>query len=178
MSPSDESARSDLPSYSLSLARAVAPWKRSASAHTALPDAQTVLTGWTPDRERLAEYRSLMGSSAEIPLAFPQLPVMALHIDLLSQWSFPIRAMGVVHQGTVVEVLDALPPDGPWDIRAWVSGGRHVRSGFEFDLNGEVSSGGRVCWRSTAPIRSPPGAPGSIVLVHRRMTRSSACSMR
>ena len=60
------------------------------------------MTGWTPDRERLAEYRALLGSSAEIPLAFPQIPVMALHIDLLSQWSFPISAMGVVHQGTVV----------------------------------------------------------------------------
>ena len=167
MSPSDESARSDLPNYSLSLARAVAPWKRSASAHTSLPDAQTVVTGWTPDRERLAQYRALMGSSAEIPLAFPQVPVMALHIDLLSQWSFPIRAMGVVHLGTVVEVLDALPPDGPWDIRAWVSGGRHVRSGFEFDLNGEVSSGGRVCWRSTAinlsRSRTAAGAEPSMV---------------
>lgn len=150
MSPSDEPARTDLPRYYVSLARAAAPWKRSASAHTALPQVQGQVCGWVPDRQRLAEYRTVTGSTAEIPLAFPQVPIMALHIDLISQWSFPIRAMGMVHLGTVVEVLDELPAEGPWDVRAWVRGGRHVRTGLEFDLCGEVSSGGRVCWRSTA----------------------------
>jgi len=150
MSPADGSRRTDLPNYPLSLARAAAPWKRSATAQTMLPEAQTTVTGWVPQRQRTAEYRSLVGSSAEVPLALPQIPVMALHIDLLSQWSFPIKALGMVHLGTVIEVLDELPPDGPWDVRAWVAGGRHVRSGFEFDMHGEVSAQGRVCWRSRA----------------------------
>jgi hypothetical protein len=169
MNESDESVRTDLPRYSLSLARAAAPWKRSASATTTLPDAETLVTGWVPDRGLLAEYRTLMGSWADLPIAFPQVPVMALHIDLLSRWSFPIRAMGMVHQGTVIEVLDELPADGPWDVRAWISGSRHVRSGLEFDLCGEVSSGGRVCWRSTAVTlsrsRSASGAEESQVPV-------------
>ena len=109
MSPSDETPRTDLPRYPVSLARAVAPWKRSANATTVLPESQSVVTGWRPDRERLAAYRSLVGSGAELPIAFPQLPIMALHIDLLSQWSFPVRALGLVHQGAVIDVLDELP---------------------------------------------------------------------
>ncbi len=151
----------------MSLVRAVAPWKRSATATTVLPETQTVVTGWRPDREKLAAYRSLVGSGAEIPIAFPQLPIMALHIDLLSQWSFPLRALGLVHQGTVIDVLDELPVGGPWDVRAAVSDGRHVRAGLEFDVSGEVSVGGALCWRSTSIYlsrsRSASGAEESAV---------------
>ncbi len=150
MTSPEEIVRTDLPNYPLSLARATAPWKRAASAHTVLPEARTRVEGWRVDPDRLADYRRLLRSSAEVPLAFPQVPVMSLHIDLLSQWSFPIRAVGLVHVGTVVEVLQELPSQEAWDVRAWVSGGRHVRSGFEFDLCGEVLVDDEVCWRSTA----------------------------
>jgi hypothetical protein len=167
MTPPDETARTDLPRYPVSLVRALAPWKRSANATTVLPETQTVVTGWRPEREKLATYRSLVGSGAELPIAFPQLPIMALHIDLLSQWSFPLRALGLVHQGTVIDVLDALPVLGPWDVRAAVSDGRHVRAGLEFDVSGEVSIDGTVCWRSTSIYlsrsRSASGAEESAV---------------
>lgn len=160
MSPSVETPRAGLPRYPVSLARAVAPWKRSARATTVLPDSQSVVTGWRPDRERLAAYRSLVGSGAELPIAFPQLPIMALHIDLLSRWSFPIRALGLVHQGATIDVLDELPAGGPWDVRAAVSQGRHVRAGLEFDVSGEVNVAGRVYWRSVSTYlsRSQPAS--------------------
>ena len=126
-----------------------------------------MVTGWQPDREKLAAYRSLVGSGAELPIAFPQLPIMALHIDLLSQWSFPVRALGLVHQGAVIDVLDELPVGGPWDVRAVVSPGRHVRAGLEFDVSGEVSVDGTLCWRSTSIYlsrsRSASGAEESAV---------------
>ncbi len=165
MSRPDESPRTDLPRYPLSLVRAVAPWKRSANATTVLPESQSAVTGWRPDREKLAEYRSLVGSGAELPIAFPQLPIMALHIDLLSQWSFPVKALGLVHQGTVIDVLGELSVAGPWDVRAEVSQGRHVRSGLEFEVSGEVSVDGRLCWRSRSMYlsrsRSASGAEES-----------------
>ena len=167
MSPSDKPARTDLPRYPLSLVRAVAPWKRAASATTVLPESQVAVTGWRPDLEKLAAYRSLVGSGAEVPIAFPQLPIMALHIDLLSQWSFPVRALGLVHQGAVIDVLGEVPVGGPWDVRAAVSEGRHVRSGLEFDVSGEVSVSGELRWRSTSTYlsrsRSASGAEESAV---------------
>ena len=167
MTPSDETPRTDLPRYPVSLVRAVAPWKRSANATTVLPEKQSVVTGWQPDREKLASYRSVVGSSAELPIAFPQLPIMALHIDLLSQWSFPVKALGLVHQGAIIDVLAELPLGGPWDVRAAVSPGRHVRAGLEFDVSGEVSVDGTLCWRSTSIYlsrsRSASGAEESAV---------------
>jgi len=157
----------DLPRLPVSLARAAAPWKRAATATTQLPESMAVIPGWRPDRARLAEYRALMGSSAEVPIAFPQVPVMAMHMDLMSQWSFPVRAVGMIHTGSVVEVVGGLDPAAAWDLRVWGSPGRHVRSGLEFDLWGEVSVDGEVRWRSRAVYlsrsRTASGAEDSTV---------------
>lgn len=161
------SSGADLPRLPVSLVRAAAPWKRPATATTQLPESVAVIAGWRPDREKLAEYRALVGSTADVPLAFPQVPVMAMHMDVISRWSFPVRAMGLIHAGSVVEVRSELRPDRPWDLRVWGSPGRHVRSGMEFDLWGEVSVAGEVCWRSRAIYlsrsRSAAGAEESTV---------------
>lgn len=154
-----------LPRLPISLLRATAPWKRSASATTTLPEDELTVSGWRPERERLAEYRALIGSGAELPIAYPQVPVMAMHMDLLSRWSYPVKAIGMVHLGSVVDALAPLPADGAWDLRTWGSPGRHVRSGLEFDMFGEVSVAGEVCWRSRAVYlsrsRSASGAEES-----------------
>lgn len=156
------SEHSSPPDLRISLLRAAAPWKRAASATTVLPEMEASVTGWAPDRARLAQYRAVVGSIAELPIAYPQVPVMAMHMDLLSRWSFPVRAMGLVHLGSAVSVLDELSTEAPWDLRAWGSAGRHVRAGLEFDLWGEVSVGGRVCWRSRAVYLSrSPKASGA-----------------
>ena len=147
MSKSDQPA---LPRLPVSLLRATAPWKRSAAAATTLPTTESSVTGWRPDRRRLAEYRALVGSGSELPMAYPQVPIMAMHMDLLSRWSFPVRAVGLVHQGSVVEALGELPADQRWELRVWGSPGRHVRLGLEWDMLGEVSIDGRVRWRSRA----------------------------
>ena len=157
----------DLPRLPVSIARAAAPWKRAASATTELPAQQSVVAGWRAERSSVAAYRALLGSSAEMPLAFPQVPVMAMTMHLVSKWSFPVRAMGMVHQGSVVECLAALPADEPWDLRVWSSPGRHVRSGLEFDVRGEVVVAGQPRWRSRAVYlsrsRSASGAEQSTV---------------
>ena len=167
MTPAEDEVGPGLPPLPLSFIRAVAPWKRPATATTALPERQSIVTGWRPGRAELAQYRALMGSSADMPLVFAQVPVMAMTMDLVSKWSFPVRAMGLVHQGAIVEVLDELPAEEAWDLRTWGTGGRHVRSGLEFDVWGEVSVAGRVRWRSRAMYlsrsRTASGAEESAV---------------
>jgi acyl dehydratase len=144
------SSRASLPSIPVSLVRATAPWKRSASATTVLPDAHQEVVGWVPEANRLESYRQVVTSTAQVPIAFPQVAVMALHLDLISALSFPVRAMGLIHLASEVEVLGELPVDAPWTVRAWVSPGRHVRSGLEFDLCGEVLVGRETVWTSRA----------------------------
>jgi hypothetical protein len=73
----------------------------------------------------------------------------------------------MIHVGSVVEVLDELDPNRAWDLRVWGSSGRHVRSGLEFDMWGEVSVDGSPRWRSRAVYlsrsRSASGAEESTV---------------
>lgn len=144
------SSNASLPSIPVSLVRAAAPWKRSANATTVLPDTHAEVDGWTPEAKRLDAYRRVVSSTADVPLAFPQVAVMAMHLDLISALSFPVRAMGLIHLASDVEVLGELRADAPWIVRAWVSQGRHVRSGLEFDLCGEVRIDGDVVWTSRA----------------------------
>jgi hypothetical protein len=162
-----DGSQPDLPRLSVSIARAAAPWKRAATASTTLPERASVVQGWRLDPASLAAYRALLGSCADLPLAFPQVPVMAMTMDLVSRWSFPVRAMGMVHQGSVVECLDLLPADEPWDLRVQGSPGRHVRWGLEFDVIGEVTVAGRPRWRSRAVYlsrsRSASGSEESTV---------------
>jgi hypothetical protein len=156
-----------LPSLPLSLARAAAPWKRAATASTILPVQSAQLLGWRPNSSALGTYRRLVGSSAELPFLYPQVPVMALTLDLVSRWTYPIRAMGMVHVGSVVECLESISSTDPWDLDVKTSAGRHVRAGLEFDVVGEVSVGGTVRWRSRAVYlsrsRSAAGAQDSTV---------------
>ena len=144
------SSNASLPRIPVSLVRATAPWKRSASATTVLPDVHKEVAGWLPESKRLEAYRRVVESSAQVPLAFPQVAVMALHLDLISSLSFPVRAMGLIHLASDIEVLDELPVDAPWTVRAWVGPGRHVRSGLEFTLCGEALVDGRTVWSSRA----------------------------
>ena len=144
------SSNASLPNIPVSLVRAAAPWKRSANATTVLPDSHAEVDGWLPEPKRLESYRRVVGSAAEVPVAFPQVAVMAMHLDLISGLSFPVRAMGLIHLASDVQVLGQLPVDEPWAVRAWVGPGRHVRSGFEFDLCGEVLVGGEPVWTSRA----------------------------
>ena len=149
---SETSQSSSLPRIPVSLVRAAAPWKRSANATTVLPDARKEVSAWVPDRGRLADFRRVVSASdaAEVPITFPQVPVMALHLDLISSLSFPIKAMGVVHLASDVQVHGELPVDAPWTVRAWVGPGRHVRSGLEFDLCGEIRIDDELVWSSRA----------------------------
>ncbi|HEX6887245.1 MAG TPA: MaoC/PaaZ C-terminal domain-containing protein [Candidatus Nanopelagicales bacterium] len=164
---SSDERQPDLPSLTLSIARSAALWKRPATAATVLPEQERQVRGWRVPVDRLAGYRQLLGSSAHLPIAFPQLPVMAMTMDLVSQWSFPVRAMGMVHMGAVVEALGALPVDEPWDLRVWSTSGRHVRAGLEFDVWGEIAVAGEPAWRSRAVYlsRSRPASGAEVSAV-------------
>ncbi|MGV1006616.1 MAG: MaoC family dehydratase [Candidatus Nanopelagicales bacterium] len=144
------SLRTKLPRIPVSLAKAVVPKVRRPGVATVLPSSETTVVGLEVDADRLAEYRELLGSSARMPLAFPQLAATALHLNLLSARSFPVPAMGLVHPGFTVECLGELPLDETWEVRAWIDGQRNVRAGLEFDLRAEVSVDGVSLWRSRA----------------------------
>jgi acyl dehydratase len=137
-----------LPALSGSYVRALLRPKHPAAASTRLPALTARTVGWRPDPLRLAAYRSVVGSAADLPIAFPQVPATALALELLTSAAFPVRAMGLVHRASVIEVLERLDPEQAWDLEVASSTGRHVRSGLEFDVRARLTIDGRLCWSS------------------------------
>lgn len=149
-SPPIDTLRTKLPNLPLNMARAALPLGKQPTVSTVVPSAEATLVALRVDEARLVEYRRLLRSRARMPLAFPQLAAHALHLNLISNWKFPLPALGLIHPGFTVECLQEIPLDESWEIRAWVSGQRNVRAGIEFDLGAAVLIEGVTVWRSRA----------------------------
>jgi acyl dehydratase len=126
----------------------------------------TQVDSWTVDADLLQRYRDVLDSRADLPLAFPALLVTRLLRDLVGAGGLPVRGMGLVHVGTTLWTAGRLDPAQPWQVTAWVDGGRHTRSGLEIDLAGRCSAGGAT-WSLRMPVlarsRRAAGAEPSAV---------------
>lgn len=142
--------RTKLPNLPLNMARAALPLGKQPSVSTVVPLSEATLVALPIDEAKLVGYRRLLHSRARMPLAFPQLAAHALHLRLISDWKFPLPALGLIHPGFTVECLGELPLDESWEVRAWVAGQRNVRAGIEFDLGAAVVVEGVTVWRSRA----------------------------
>jgi acyl dehydratase len=95
-------------------------------------------------------YRALCGSSAEVPVAWPQLVATALHVGLVTDPRFPLRPMGLVHPRFVLTQHRPPRVGERLDIEVGLGGRRDTDTGFEFDLTTRVMVGEECVWESTA----------------------------
>lgn len=107
-------------------------------------------------REQVAKYAALCGFDAAqgVPLTYPHIVAMPLHLKIFATESFPLRPMGLIHLSNRIESLGKLQPG--MDVSADVSllEYRKTDAGIVFDLDSKVSSGGRVLWRETSVFLS------------------------
>ena len=106
---------------------------------------------WSADQGLPQRYRDVVGSRAQTPLAFPALLVTRLFRDLMGAGGLPVAGMGLVHVGTSLWTAGRLDPSQPWQVEAWVDGGRHTRSGLEIDLAGRCTAAGAT-WTLLMPV--------------------------
>lgn len=123
------------------MARAVLHRPGKPGPDTVVPAHGVELTGWTLDAAGLTAYRTVVGSTAALPLLFPAVVGTRLHRDLMGLGRLPVRGTGLVHVASQVWVDGRLPLTGAWDVAAWADGTRHTRSGLELDLWARCQSG-------------------------------------
>jgi acyl dehydratase len=119
-----------------------------------LPDGVTVprLEGQIavvrPRPSRLARYREICGFAADgfLPISFPHVLAVPLHVALLTHRSFVVRLMGLVHVANEIEFRRALPERGDYGIRCWIEGHQETDRGQEFVLYTELSDRDGVAW--------------------------------
>jgi acyl dehydratase len=116
------------------------------------------------DRNHLASYSEVCGAAAgaTLPIAYPHVLAMPLHLAMLGAEAFPVKLMGLVHVQNRIAMREPISADEPAEIRAWIEGHRDTERGQEFDLHTEYVVGGEPLWDETCTFlarrKPPPGA--------------------
>src|ERR1044071_832291 len=159
--------------HSLEFSRAPALWsmypKLMMSRKPALvpeggevPRIESRLTKVVIDRKHLAAYSEVCGASAgaTLPIAYPHVLAMPLHLAMLGAEAFPVKLFGLVHVQNRIAMRQPLSAEEPAEIRAWVEGHRDTERGQEFDLHTEYVVANEPLWDETCTFlaRKKPAA--------------------
>lgn len=128
----------------------------------AVPRLQGSIEQVRVSRGRLRRYRSLCGFSegTSLPITYPHVLSMPLHIALLTHPRFVVRLMGLVHVANEIHQLRPLPAGAVFRARSWIEGFRDADRGQEFDLYTEFEDRDGTAWheKSTLLARRAAGA--------------------
>ena len=161
--------------HSLEFARAPAVWSMYpkimvsrkptlVADGAAVPRIEARLSRVVIDRKHLAAYSDVCGASTgpTLPIAYPHVLAMPLHLAMLGAEAFPVRLFGLVHVQNRIAMRQPLSAEEPAEIRAWIEGHRDTERGQEFDLHTEYVVAGEALWDETCTFlarkRPPPGA--------------------
>jgi len=116
------------------------------------------------DRKHLASYSEICGAAAgaTLPIAYPHVLAMPLHLAMLGAEAFPVKLFGLVHVHNRIAMREPISAGEPAEIRAWIEGHRDTDRGQEFDLHTEYVVANEPLWDETCTFlaRRKP-APGA-----------------
>jgi hypothetical protein len=148
--------------HSLEFARAPAVWSMyprilASRKPTLVPEGGEVpriearLSKVAIDRKHLGAYSEVCGAAAgaTLPIAYPHILAMPLHLAMLGAEAFPVKLFGLVHVQNRIAMRQPLSADEPAEIRAWIEGHRETERGQEFDLHTEYVVANEPLWDET-----------------------------
>src|SRR4026209_450016 len=125
--------------HSLEFARAPAAWSMYPKIMVprkptlvpeggAVPRIEARLSRVTIDRKHLASYAEVCGAAAgpKLPIAYPHVLAMPLHLAMLGAEAFPVKLLGLVHVQNRIAMREPLSVDEPAEIRALLEGRRET----------------------------------------------------
>jgi acyl dehydratase len=103
---------------------------------------------------RLERYRQVCGFAPDVflPLTYPQVLAMPMHLALLNRPEFPYRLLGMVHVRNRVRQHRRLPVSAMLQVRVWLEGRREAPRGSELDLHTRVELEGEVAWEAVTTM--------------------------
>jgi hypothetical protein len=116
------------------------------------------------DQDHLTAYREVTGFSAgpALPVTYPHVLAFPLHLDLMSDPSFPYKPMGIVHLSNTISQLKPLPMHAEFAISVHSSPERPHPKGTVFDVLSSVSVDDEVVWTdSTTLLSRSAGTPSA-----------------
>ena len=118
----------------------------------------------TIDRHHLAAYSEVTGFSLgdHVPVTYPHVLAFPLHLDLMSDPSFPFRPMGVVHLANTITQHRPIGTGETIAIEVTAGDQRPHSRGTVFEIVSDVLVGGDLVWTGTTTLLSRgPGTDGA-----------------
>lgn len=86
---------------------------------------------------------------AALPVTYPHVLAMPLHLRIFAMPEFPLRPMGLIHLTNAIESTGEMRPGQLLDIDVSARDYRRTDAGLAFDMVTEIRGDGRVLWRET-----------------------------
>jgi acyl dehydratase len=128
--------------------------------------------------------------SAGVPVTFPHVLAMPLHLKIFALAAFPLRPMGLIHLSNTIQSPAVLAAGMRVDIVVAARNYQRTDAGVTFDMDTDITSDGRSLWRETCvflarwpesmarvgarPPRPPKAPKDSTVLAELEVTRETA----
>jgi acyl dehydratase len=120
------------------------------------PEYSASVRGVRIDAAAAARYAAMCGfdPGAGLPVTYPHVLAMPLHLKIFGRRDFPLRPMGLIHLSNVIEGPCALAPGRPLDITVLAHNYSRTDAGLAFDIDTELTADGQVLWRETCVFLS------------------------
>ncbi len=120
------------------------------------PEFVATLPAQRIDGQAAARYARMCGfeSGAGVPITYPHVLAMPLHLRIFAHPAFPLRPMGLIHLSNVIEAPGSLEAGATVDIAVAARNYRRTDAGLCFDMATELRAGDRPLWRETCVFLS------------------------
>jgi acyl dehydratase len=110
----------------------------------------------------LARYGRVCGFEADdyLPITYPHVLAMPLHVAILTHPLFPVRLMGLIHVANEIHQARPLRAAGTHGIRSWIEGHRDADRGQEFDLFTAADDHLGTAWHEKSTLLARRAADG------------------
>jgi len=89
-----------------------------------------------------------------VPVTFPHVLAMPLHLKIFASAAFALKPMGLIHLSNVIEMPGALHPGKSFQLDVSARNYRHLDAGLAFDMDSQLSNHEGVVWRETCVFMS------------------------
>lgn len=97
--------------------------------------------------------------ATSLPVTFPHVLAMPLHLKIFGMRAFPLRPMGLIHLENVIEPLAELRDGMRVQVVVKACNYRQVDAGLAFDMATEMTRDGTPVWRETCVFLSRATEP-------------------
>jgi acyl dehydratase len=84
-----------------------------------------------------------------VPVTYPHVLAMPLHLYIMGQRAFPLRPMGLIHVSNSISQPGRLTAGMTADMQVAARNYRKSDAGFTFDMDTELRQGDQVLWKET-----------------------------